>query len=195
MPSWDLSMKVLPRRYQQSIIALGTLIVLVLVIWGVVSALLTALSGLDPNVVSAVIAGLTGVILLMIGQYFNRSREISEAHRDKKVRMYSGFMEMLANAMRSTTENPDYRIEDDPDIVTRLFELNRDAILWSSPSVIKALLELKTPQGNSPGSIMLRMDNLLRAIRRDIGLSNWALPRGQLVKMFLRNPDELDDLL
>ena len=109
--------------------------------------------------------------------------------------IYSGFMEMLGNAMRSTKEKPDYRMEDDPEVVTRIFELNRDAILWSSPSVIKALLDLKSPPGGRAGSIMLWMDDLLKAIRKDVGLSNWALPRGPLVKMFLQDPAELEDLL
>jgi hypothetical protein len=187
--------KMISARRQEFLTAFVTLGLLAILIWGVVSLLLAIFSGLDPNVASASIAGLTGVILLVVGQYFNRSREIREAHRDKKVRMYGGFMEMLGNAMRSTKENSDYRMEDDPEAVTRLFELNRDAILWSSPPVIKALLDLKIPVGESPASIMLRMDDLLKAIRKDLGLSNWGLPRGQLVKMFLRNPAELDDLL
>ena len=54
-----------------------------------------ALSQLDANVASAIVAALAGVVVVVLGQIFNRNRQISEAHRDRKVEMHAKFGQLL----------------------------------------------------------------------------------------------------
>ena len=43
--------------------------------------------------------------------------------------------------------------------------------------------------------MLLIMDDIMQAMRKDLGLSNWGLVRGDLMKMFLTDPETLDKML
>lgn len=69
--------------------------------------------------------------------------------------------------------------------------LNKGLIVWASPAVIKAWLHFRNVSGCG-GNILIAMDNMLKAIRKDLGNSNLGLQIGDSVKVFLKEPSELD---
>lgn len=72
----------------------------------------------------------------------------------------------------------------------RFTKLNRDLVLWASPEVIKTWLAFKTVSA-SHGNVLAAIDQVYRAIRKDLGHSNLRLNAGDLVKLGLSDPDEL----
>ena len=67
----------------------------------------------------------------------------------------------------------------------------RDLIVWGSPGVIKAYENFR--RGSSSSSVVLFLvDDILREIRRDLGNSNWGIKKGDLIKLFSKDPEELD---
>lgn len=75
-------------------------------------------------------------------------------------------------------------------------------LLWGAPGVItefhrfNSFSQTPVEQGApSDPRILLYMDDLLRAVRRDLDLKNEGLERGDLIKLLLSNPQELDQLL
>lgn len=68
-----------------------------------------------------------------------------------------------------------------------------EILLWGSPKVIKAQLEFEKISG-AGGDVFVAVNDLYKAIREDIGLSNAGLNDLELVKLFLKNPDELDEI-
>jgi hypothetical protein len=66
-----------------------------------------------------------------------------------------------------------------------------NVILWGSPQVINA--QLKFESASTTGeNVLYATDRLYLAIRADLGLSNRGLGNRQLIKMYLKNPKELD---
>jgi hypothetical protein len=66
-----------------------------------------------------------------------------------------------------------------------------NVILWGSPQVINA--QLKFESATTTGeNVLYAADRLYLAIRADLGLSNRGLGNRQLIKMYLKNPKELD---
>lgn len=67
-------------------------------------------------------------------------------------------------------------------------------ILWGSPKVLKAQAkyEKEAKLGKSP---FYAVDELYRAIREDIGLSNKGLKSLDLIKLYINDPEEMDKIL
>jgi hypothetical protein len=80
------------------------------------------------------------------------------------------------------------------ELMKYLVKLQTQLILWGSPEVIKAFQAFKTSSSSDIHSLV-GVDKLLRAIRNDIGLSIQGLDSYELVKMYLKDPQEMDDAL
>lgn len=65
--------------------------------------------------------------------------------------------------------------------------------MWGSPAVIKAYTAFRST-GSDP-HIVFRLDDLMQAMRKDLGNSNWGLARGELIKLFITDPETIDPLL
>lgn len=63
----------------------------------------------------------------------------------------------------------------------------------TSPAVIRAYTAFRNT-GTNP-DIVLRIDDLLQAMRKDLGNSCWTLNRGDLIKLFITDPENLDVLM
>jgi hypothetical protein len=83
----------------------------------------------------------------------------------------------------------------DHELVRRLQEFTREALLWSSTSVIKQFEKFKDTASGDPYTGMIEMDGLMRQMRTDLGHSNRGLAEGELLKLFLKDPGELDRIL
>jgi hypothetical protein len=74
-----------------------------------------------------------------------------------------------------------------------IFSMQSNMIVWAAPSVIKDYQNFKlNPES---GKILHYLDDTLRKIRKDLGHSDSGLKRGDLIKLFLRDPEELDKLI
>ena len=96
--------------------------------------------------------------------------------------------------MATQNENVSKKGPTDQELVDYLVEFKTELVLWGSPLVIKRQLEFEKASRNN-GNIFTAVDNLYKAIREDIGLSNKNLNSHELVKMYLSDPGELDEIL
>lgn len=142
---------------------------------------------------SAVIAA--AIFSTSITQHEIRAREISEGHRMRKIRVYEEFSDLYLATLK-TAEITDKRTKlpaAQAAVVAQMYEFSKHAMLWASPEVLLAYKRWREC-GQSPGSgaeIILRVDDVLQAMRTDLGLGNSGLKRGDLVKMYLRDPESL----
>jgi hypothetical protein len=164
------------------------------VVW-FLRATVGALSQLNPNFASAIVAALAGVVVVVLGQVFNRSRQVSEAHRDRKVQVYSTFVQLIIDLQQATIRMTADELLKSEQTYRIFVKFNRDVLLWGSPNVIRAFLDYRGEDGTATPLALVKMDKLLGAIRKDLGLSNWRLQKGDLVKILVRDPSELDKML
>ena len=150
---------------------------------GVLTALIRAMA--------TVFAGITAVI---ISQKQSKQRDIDESHRPKKVEIYKKFLDAVSGLMAAQNENVSKKGLSDQELVDYLVEFKTELLLWGSPLVIKRQLEFEKVSRNN-GNIFTAVNNLYEAIREDIGLSNKGLNSHELVKMYLSDPGELDEIL
>lgn len=163
--------------------------------WFILARLLTFLENANPSVSAAVVGAMATVLVGVGGALYTQAqikkREIEEAHRKKKVELYKGFLDMVAKMTAEENDNVSLEPPSPQELVDFMVEFKTNVVLWGSPKVINAQLNFQKVS-ESGGNVLYAVDDLYKAIREDIGLSNRGLDKRQLVKMYLRDPSELD---
>jgi len=145
----------------------------------------TALNG---TVAAAFITAVIGLVGLWYAQWQSKSRDIAESHRASKIDVYNTFFDIVERFQRTQDETQSEVIIDD--VVKKEFtKLNRGLVLWASPEVIRAWLNFKIAAG-SDGHVLSAIDQMYRAIRKDLGNSNFGLSPGDLIRLGLKDPNE-----
>lgn len=189
------------KQNRNKVVTVIVLIVLAAVLFGAFVFLrwmIKGIVGFDEKMAVAIIAACTTVIVSVVTvvytQQKTKSREIANSHRPQKVEIYKQFMDKAVVGLLKATkekkiESPEYQKE----LEELFFSFTGDVIVWGSPSVLRAYSAFRSI-GAVP-QILLMVDDLLQAMRKDLGNSNWGLSRGDLIKLFVTDPEKLDEML
>src|SRR5271157_4153740 len=174
------------RQVILSVVGIGALCAALYSLWKVLSFFVEKLTQINPAVSAAIIGAMAtviaGIVAVVITQRQTKLRDIAEAHRATKVGIYKEYLETITRLLQSSNDKVKAKPIPEDELVEYLFKFKTQIILWGGPNVIKAEFEFEriSRQG---GYLFTAVDNLYRAIREDIGLSNKGLPSLQLVKM------------
>jgi len=170
------------------ILAVG--VIFVIYLGKAISVAVQFFSQLDPQVATQIVAGATTVIIavltVVLGQFASKGREIREAHRQKKNELYHSFLNTTKDIIKRGNKGVPGQAVD------KMRSFQSDLILYGSPSVIKAFenWQLKASALEDGGvEAFVELDNLYKAFRSDLGLSNKGLGKGDLIKLYLK-PEE-----
>lgn len=144
--------------------------------------------GTDKDIlVALIVAGSTvivSVLSLVIGKYIEKKKEIENSLREKKIPVYEEFVQFtfkVFNHEIDFAKNPEKANKGFMDITQKL-------IVWGSDEVVnKWILYRNNSQSSSPKNILFDMENLLLAIRRDLGHKNYSMIKGDLLSMFVKD--------
>lgn len=165
--------------------------------WLIVSRLFTFLESANPSVSAAIVGAMATVLVGISGALYTQNeikkREIEDAHRSRKVEIYKEFLYLIPRIMAEGNSNVSIKPPSQQELVDFMIGFKTNVVLWGSPSVINAQLNFQRTSAEG-GNVLVAADRLYKAIREDIGLSNRGLSNNQLVKMYLKNPDEIDAL-
>lgn len=82
-------------------------------------------------------------------------------------------------------------------VLDKIEKFQNGILLWGGPEVLKAYLDYRViagGTGKNNSQLFPSIDRLHQAIREDIGLSNLGLENLDTVRLYLKNPSELDQL-
>jgi hypothetical protein len=167
-------------------------------VWIIGGNFFSWVKSLDKEVAAAGITALIGFFGLLYVQWNSKAKEISDSHRPAKIEVYETFFDIVERFMSaedSDVEDLDPESEEFPqELKDQFTKLSRGMIVWASPQVIKAWSEFreKANDPKTPVETLLAVDKVLQAIRADLGNSNFGLKRGDVVKLYLSNPGEVD---
>ncbi|NPA72099.1 MAG: hypothetical protein GXO35_04645 [Gammaproteobacteria bacterium] len=158
-----------------------------------------SLISLQSDLASAIIAASTTVIVavltIVVGRYYERKKEIETQQHARKIEIYEAFLEKwfgkLFEIGQSKSESKD--LLSDTEFLQFLAEFTRKLILWGSDDVVKSYSEFRRKSLNAAQTsstsvdILLQFEQLLFAIRKDIGHANQSLKPGDLLTLFLND--------
>ena len=179
-------------------IFIGVGIVLIYGTWSIGASFTSLMADLSPEYISslfaAVFTALAGVSAVVVTQWNTKSRQIEDSHRPKKVEIYSKFVSQVLKQVREYDEEKKETLQPTDDLVKFLVKWNTELIVWGSQEVVKAYLDFRKVS-EQDGNVFRAMDNILKAIRKDIGLKSWKLTNMELIQIILKNPDEIETFL
>jgi len=192
----------MPNRKQdikQIILGLILLAIFTYIGWIIISFFIDSLKNVDAKIASTIIAGMftifAGLTAVIITQRQIKIREIQEAHREKKVEIYNNFITAATTMVAAENKSLDIEPLSEKELIKVMFNFKKEILLWGSPEVIKALLKFQTHSHEGSSLILFAVNDIYRAMRKDIGLSNSGLDNNELIKLFLIDSDEVNEML
>jgi len=151
------------------------------------------------------ITAFVGFSSLIISNFYTSQREINLKLREKKVEVYSKFIEswiqtLLSIGLKSkenssnnlTSLNTDYLIQD---FTNTLKEITDDLILWGSDEIIKNYRDFQKTLPHEYSSEMeknagiINFGRFMLAIRKDLGHRNQGIDEYDLMSFFITDID------
>lgn len=178
------------------ILGFAILAVVAFLLWLFTVELYTLIKSSNPAVAAAIIGAMATALVSIVGILLNQSharrREAEESHRPRKVEIYKQFLEIVSRVVTQNNANVALEPLGEQELVNFLVVHKTNLILWGSPKVINAQLAFEQASKNNGNGILIAADKLFLAIRADLGLTNDGLSKKQLIKLYLKDPDELD---
>ncbi len=160
----------------------------------------------EPNTIATVFTGL----VVIIGYYQTKKREIEARHFTKKRKAYTDFITILSEVLKAEQRDTPITPEE---LLQAMYNFRREMIIWGGTDTINAFdnyisvseaeaeaeavavaeaeaeavaeAELNTETKPEPLATLIAMDNLLRAMRKELGHNDRTLDKGAVVGMFL----------
>lgn len=149
---------------------------------------------IDARIAAALITGLFAIIAasltITVPKIFEKKMEIAEQHRNKKFPMYQDLLEFLFNIFMGHKLG---KIIDEKEVIEFMSKFTQNIILWGSEDTIKSYRAFRTHFMNRPESEssslkeLELMENLLLAVRKDMGHNNKKLETGDLLSLFIND--------
>ncbi len=152
------------------------------------------LRSIDSGLAATVITASAGLLGLLYSQWHSKSRDIAEGHRKYKIEVYNNYLDIVDDFFTAAKSDTTIDTDNLPDKLTeKIRKLNRGMIVWASPKVIRAWLKFRKATAVKAPNLLFVVDELLQAIRKDLGNSNFGLNRGDVIRFYLTDPDELKE--
>lgn len=147
--------------------------------------------GVDPGVSTAIVAAtatvVVSVISVTVGRYLERRHQIEVEIRERKIPVYNTMITGLLNGLFDSKDGNTAKLE------TQFRELTPQLMTWASDDVIKAWKSFKifTTTGDAdPIQVMFVFENVLKAVRQDLGHKSTDLAKGDLLSLFVTDIHE-----
>lgn len=132
--------------------------------------------------------GVTGIAIYT--NYQTKQREIKARHFTEKRKGYESFVDLFFKAIKATKNK---KSRPDKDLQKNMMEFKKSLLIWGGTDVIKSWNDYEKTVTNShiserelklPELIQLSED-ILRAMRKDLGHDDTSLEFGQLMSLIL----------
>lgn len=155
------------------------------------------LSHLDSSLSTGIIAASTTVIVsvlsILISKHLETKSIINNSLREKKTPTYENiinFIFRITFASKIGEEPPSEK-----EMIRFFTDTTRDLVVWGSNDMIKAFSKFRdesiaNAKGNSTSNVLFTVEDLMIAIRKDLGHSSGVLKRGDILRLYINDLNE-----
>lgn len=167
-------------------------------------ALLKALAGMSTEARATILAALAtpvvAIISVALTHYYSRRREIAAAQRTRKIEFYEQFLEeyfgfLSALGGKGKAHGAKTAAELQQKMAEHGAKTARKLMLWGGRETIRAYLSMRQMASDGPKDsssnldIIWKFDELLGAIRDELGHSHRGIAKGDLLRLFISDID------
>ena len=163
-------------------------LILVIFCGGLAWLFIKSLLAISPGITATIIGGTFTIISIVYKHYETRNREINARHFLEKKTSYMIFINLMfevLSALKKKNEIEGGNLEEN------MLNFKKELIVWGNQEVFQAYLnyEKESSKKEKNNKILLEVDKLLRAIRKDLGHNDSQLKPGELVSIILTAED------
>ncbi|HEY9060821.1 MAG TPA: hypothetical protein VIO64_10025 [Pseudobacteroides sp.] len=187
----------LKSNWKQNILAIAVLIVLITTIIYFLKLLYEVFIGLPKEVGAPIIAAFATIVVSVItvtgGKYLEKKITVEKELREKKIPVYTDFMEFLFKILVNTREDEPL---DEKEILKFMESFTKNLIIWGADDVILnwSKYRMHNQRNNTSANYLnglLQLEKVLLAIRKDTGHKNKNLKEGDLLSLFINDIDKI----
>lgn len=167
------------------------------VIYWVGDQFFTVLLELDRQVAVAFLGTVGTIGGVVWSQWRIKKREIEAAQRPEKIKVYDDFMEnLIVKTLKRTDEAEITEEWVRGELQEFFYRWTGDIIVWGSPGFVRAYQRFRHlgQQDKADPNVLLTLDKMMQEIRKDLGHSDWTLSDGDLISLYLTDPENLPTL-
>ncbi|XGV86390.1 MAG: hypothetical protein ACAF42_12565 [Limnothrix sp. BL-A-16] len=180
---------------QSSGIWVGLAVIVWLASFFVISVI-DKLNAINPDLSKSLVSAGTPIVIalisVMIAKLWEQRLQKQQEIRMKKMPVYEKQIKDILKIILA--EKYGDTIPEQSAIEKGFLDFTQELIVWGSPEVIQAWSSFKTYDwsSSSPKDSLLRLEEFMLVIRKDLGNNNSILKKGDLVKLFINDFHELD---
>ena len=179
------------KKFFQIIFALAIIVLIPYGIYSILILIWHSLIKVNPTLAVGVVASVSTITVsitsLIFSKYLERKAEIKNEHRKKKIPIYEQLISFIFSLLKSVKNNEPL---DEKMIVDFMFDFTQKLIIWGSDDVVTAFSNYRI-SASDPDLIMISVENLMLAIRKDLGHKNKNLSNGRLLTTFIDDAEVL----
>lgn len=148
---------------------------------------------LNPNVAASIVAGVAtvtvSVVTVVVGRRLEANALIRKEHREKKVPVYEDLLQFMSKIMHSTKSGT--AISED-EMFAFMADFTRRIMVWGSDDVIAQWAAFRSASidagnGKAGHDVMFQYEDVIYAIRKDLGHQNKGLTKGKVLSLFVND--------
>ncbi len=131
------------------------------------------------------------VISVLVAKRLEYKATLAKEHREKKIPFYEEFVDFVFRIALSEKLGLEPLTE--REMIQQAAKFTQNLIVWGADDVIDAWFRFRNKSVNSDGSgvaVMFEIENLLLAIRKDLGHENKGLAPGKVLGLFVNDIHE-----
>lgn len=186
------------KNFFNLILGMGLIGLIVFAVFKLLAFFYNQVLSIDPRISAALITGLIAIIAtsltITIPKHIEKRMEIEEHLREKKSQTYKELVEFFFKILMGSKTNESLT---EKELIKFMSRFTENLILWGSEEVILSykayrmhFISRKQEETLTHESINL-MENLLLAIRKDMGHKNKGLQQGDILSLFINDVDEI----
>ena len=188
-----------PSRTRRIVHALPGLVVLALIVWGLyagtkslIGAITEAESSVAAAFIAAAVAVVGSVISLAVGKAYETRAAIRNDLRQKKTPVYEDIVHtLLYDVMFAKMLGKEPPAQ--PQLMEFFARITEKLTIWGSDDVLRVYGEFKSNPAtvNDPTQSIFMFEDLLLAIRKDLGHQNRGVGRKAILRLFVTDIDKV----
>jgi len=141
------------------------------------------------SIIAAFGAVMVAVLSITTTKHLDRKSRIDQEIRGKKIPVYNDFIDFLFKIL-NITKDPNKKMNE-KQIVEFVEKFTKKLIIWGSDEIILEWAKFRElgniqPQSQSEQlKLLLQLENIIYAIRKDTGHKNQNLTKGKILSLFI----------
>ena len=151
------------------------------------------LASLDSTFAAALVAAsatvVVSVLSVLVANYLDRRAEISNSLRQQQIAVYQAIIGLSFNIQYGDKLGKKFT---EQELLQRFADMMPQLVTWGDAGVIKSFTTFRRDARSSGGAIstMFAMEEVYRAIRKDLGHDDNRLKKGDILGLFINDIDK-----